>query len=282
MMKLFIKLQVITIVLVLALTSCSSMEEVISKNPYLSQITNTECLGIADTDAPQNRGNGTHGSFEMIMDGTTAQCRFMSLEYPCDFEKVNINISFNDGVLTIVEYPSSDEADCRCEIDATFIINDLPDTDFMLKIYHGDTNGNFNIAAPKFSGRVRVKDGSFSTPYCCNDVPDVIEDIGQLIVYVAHDDSEIVEIDYSDYHITLTPECGMGWFTPKYSDVSWPIDVKVGTYTIGVVSPLISETATTETYYLGEVKNVKIDKDITTQITVNVKLTEFQKAMNPL
>ena len=53
-------------------------------------------------------------------------------------------------------------------------------------------------------------------------------------------------------------------------------------YTIGVASPLISETATTETYYLGEVKNVKIDKDITTQITVNVKLTEFQKAMNPL
>lgn len=63
MMKHFIKLQIITIALVLALTSCSSIEEVISKNPYLSQITNTECLGIADTDAPQNRGNGTHGSF---------------------------------------------------------------------------------------------------------------------------------------------------------------------------------------------------------------------------
>ena len=155
--------------------------------------------------------------------------------------------------------------------DATFIINDLPDTDFMLKIYHGNTNGNFNIAAPKFSGRVSVKD-----------VSDVLENAGQLIVYVAHDDSEIVEIDYSDYHITLTPECGIGWFTPKYSNVSWPIDVKVGTYTIGVASPLISETATTETYYFGEVKDIKIGKDKTTQITVNVKLTEFQKAMNPL
>lgn len=39
-MKLFIKLQVITIVLVLALTSCSSTEEVFSKTPYLSQINN--------------------------------------------------------------------------------------------------------------------------------------------------------------------------------------------------------------------------------------------------
>lgn len=281
-MKLFIKLQVITIVLVLALTSCSSTEEVLSKTPYLSQINNTECLGIADTDALQNRGNDTHGSFEMIMDGTTAQCRFNSLEYPCDFEKVNINVSYNDGVLTIVEYPSSDEADCRCETDATFTINNLPDTDFILKIYHGDTKVNFNIATPQFSGRVRIADGSFSTPYCGNDVSAVPEDVGQLIVTVAHDDSEIVEIDYSNYHIALTPECGMEWSAPKYSDVSWPIDVKVGTYTVGVASPLISDAVTTETHYFGEVKNVKIDKDKTTKITVNVKLTEFQKAMPPL
>lgn len=276
-MKLFIKLQFITIVLVLVFTSCSSTEEVISKNPYLSQIANTECLGIADTDAPQSRGNDTHGSFEMIMDGTTARCRFMSLEYPCDFEKVNINISFNDGVLTIVEYPSSDEADCRCETDATFTINNLPDTDFILKIYHGDTKGNFNVASPKFSGRVRIADGSFSTPYCSRDEPHITEEVGELTVYVAHDNSEIVEIDYSDYHITLTPECGMEWSAPKYSNVSWPINVKVGTYTIGVASPLISETATTETYYFGEVKDIKIGKDKTTKITVNVKLTEFQK-----
>ncbi len=65
----------------------------------------------------------------------------------------------------------------------------------------------------------------------------------------------------------------------KYlSEVTWPIDVKVGTYTIGVASPLVSETETTETYYFGEVKNVKIVKDKTTEITINVKLTEFQKS----
>ena len=37
-----------------------------------------------------------------------------------------------------------------------------------LKIYHGDVNGNFNIETPKFSGRVRAKDGLFSTPYNTN------------------------------------------------------------------------------------------------------------------
>lgn len=113
---------------------------------------------------------------------------------------------------------------------------------------------------------------------CNNDEPDVNEGVGQLIVHLAHDDSEIVEIDYSDYHIALTPESGMGWSAPKFSDVSWPIDVKVGTYTISAASPIVSETETTETYYFGEVKNVKIDKDKTTEITINVKLTEFQKS----
>ena len=113
---------------------------------------------------------------------------------------------------------------------------------------------------------------------CSNDEPDVKDGEGKLIVNIAHDDSEIVEIDYSDYHIALTPEYGMGWSAPKYSEVEWPIDVKVGTYTIGVASPLVSETETTETYYFGEVKNVKIEKDKTTEVTINVKLTEFQKS----
>lgn len=113
---------------------------------------------------------------------------------------------------------------------------------------------------------------------CNNDEPDINDGMGKLIVNIAHDDSEIVEIDYSDYHIALTPEYGMGWSAPKYSEVSWPIDVKVGTYTIGVASPLVSETETTETYYFGEIKNVKIEKDKTTEITINVKLTDFQKS----
>ncbi len=113
---------------------------------------------------------------------------------------------------------------------------------------------------------------------CSSDEPEINDGVGQLIVNITHDDSEIVEIDYSDYHVALTPEYGMGWSAPKYSEVSWPIDVKVGTYTVGVASPLVFETETTETYYFGEVINVKIEKDKTTKITINVKLTEFQKS----
>lgn len=113
---------------------------------------------------------------------------------------------------------------------------------------------------------------------CNNGEPEIKDDMGKLIVNLSHEGSDIVEIDYSDYHIALTPEHGMGWSAPRFSEISWPIDVKAGTYTIGVASPLVSETATAESFYFGEVKNVRIEKDKTTEITINVKLTEFQKS----
>ena len=113
---------------------------------------------------------------------------------------------------------------------------------------------------------------------CSSDEPEINDGVGQLIVNLANDEPEIAEMDFSNFHIALTPEYGMGWSAPNFSEITWPIDVKVGTYTIGVASPLVSETETTESYYFGEVKNVKIDKDKTTEITINVKLTEFQKS----
>lgn len=104
---------------------------------------------------------------------------------------------------------------------------------------------------------------------CDSDGPE-INDTGRLIVNIAQDDSEGKQPDYSDYSIALTPDHGMGWSVPRYSEVSWPIDVKVGTYTISVASPVVTETATTETYYVGEVANVSILKNQTTEITVKV------------
>ena len=77
-------------------------------------------------------------------------CRFNSLQYPCDFGKVNINVSYSNKTLTIVEFPSSDQADCLCEVDASFVIENLPDVDFIIKVYHGDTFGNYNADKPKF------------------------------------------------------------------------------------------------------------------------------------
>ena len=52
----------------------------------------------------------------------------------------------------------------------------------------------------------------------------------------------------------------------------------MGTYTIAAASPKISETETTESWYYGEVKDVRIAKDRTTEITIPLTLTEYPKS----
>ena len=164
MKYLTIKLIVITLASI-ASTSCSSMEDTVIQNPLISNLANTGCISHWDSVNTESRSEVRKGSFEMFFDGQAAECRFISLDYPCDFWKVNVRTIYSSGPLTIIEYSTFDEAACRCEVDASFTIENIPQNEFVLKIYHGDTDGNYNIAAPKFSGRVRVKDGSFSTPY---------------------------------------------------------------------------------------------------------------------
>lgn len=113
---------------------------------------------------------------------------------------------------------------------------------------------------------------------CDNDEPKDYDGTGRLIVHLTQDGADIAEESCFNYHIALTPEYGMGWFAPNFGEVDWPIDVKVGTYTIGVASPLVSESETIEYYYFGDVKNVKIVKNKTTEITIDLTLTEFPKS----
>lgn len=149
----------------IALSSCSSMEDVAIQNPYISNLGNTGCLSHWDTDNAESRSDVNKGSFEMLFDEQGAKCKFTSLDYPCDYEQVNVKITYNDGIMTIVEYPSSDTADCRCKIDASFTIENIPQNDFILEIYHGDTQGNYNKATPKYEGRVKQTDGKIIIPY---------------------------------------------------------------------------------------------------------------------
>lgn len=160
-MKHVILSSVVAILSLCVLTSCSGTEDVALKFPYLSMLGNTDCHGSIDRSRV-DRGNG---SFEMILDGTTAKCKFVSLDYPCDFGKVNVNVIYNEGILAIVEYPSSDIADCRCETDASFYILNMPEEDFILKIYRGDTFGNFNEEFPRYTGRFSIEKGIISIPY---------------------------------------------------------------------------------------------------------------------
>ena len=155
----------IAVMAVWLMSSCSSTEGVTAQYPYISSLANTNCLSHIDTDNDFSRGSDATGIFEMTVDGTTAHCKFTSLDYPCDFEKVNISVTYSEGVMTLVEYPSSNSADCRCETDATFIIKNIPENEFILQIYHGDINGEINKDAPKFIGKVQPTNGSLTIPY---------------------------------------------------------------------------------------------------------------------
>lgn len=149
----------------ITLSSCSSMEDVALQNPYISNLENTGCQSHWDTDNAESRSEVNKGSFEMLFEGRVAKCKFTSLDYPYDYEQVNVKIAYNEGGIILIEYPTSDKADCRCEIDASFTIENIPQNDFILKIYHGDTKGNYNNATPKYEGRANHTNGKIIIPY---------------------------------------------------------------------------------------------------------------------
>ena len=164
MKHLTIQLIVITLTSI-ASSSCSSMEDAVIQNPYISNLANTGCISHWDSVNTESRSEVRKGSFEMFFDGQTAECRFISLDYPCDFWKVNVRTIYSTGTLMIIEYSTFDEASCRCKVDASFTIENIPQNEFVLKIYHGDTNGNYNKTTPKYEGRINPAEGKIMIPY---------------------------------------------------------------------------------------------------------------------
>ena len=82
------------------------------------------------------------------------------------FAQLSQNFSTKFLDLSIVEYPSDEGVDCLCRTNAEFTINDIPDKDFTLKIYAGETaTGKYNAANPRYAGRVVVKDGGIKVAY---------------------------------------------------------------------------------------------------------------------
>ncbi|MDE6231335.1 MAG: hypothetical protein K2M37_06915 [Muribaculaceae bacterium] len=154
---------VIASFMLITLGACSSSEDLIPSSPHLSQLQNTGCLdsGFGDFETE----NDDFSTFEMKIEGKTAECFFNSLKYPCDFENVNVIVTYENETMTIIEYPSSDLADCICDVDVSFQIEDLPEGNFILKIFRANTNGEYNKDYPKLTETINVKDGSYNFPY---------------------------------------------------------------------------------------------------------------------
>jgi len=93
---------------------------------------------------------------------------------------------------------------------------------------------------------------------CSSDEPKIDNSTGSLIVNLQQDGED--DIDFSEYSVAIIPEKGYIPSAP-IKDIEWPVEVYVGTYTIAAASPKVSETETTESWYYGEVKDVKVLKD---------------------
>lgn len=170
------------IFIIVGMSSCSTVEDIVLPEepkpeekpellgPKIAEIFSSGCLGTPDPDLIEAYGQDNDGgTFEMIIDEGSAKCKFSSLVYSCG-QKAGVKvsyISYKDGVMTIVEYPLSEwEADCLCEIDVSFTIEDLPKEDFMLKIYRGkNVTGEYDELRPRYSSRVVIADGGIKIPY---------------------------------------------------------------------------------------------------------------------
>ncbi len=110
---------------------------------------------------------------------------------------------------------------------------------------------------------------------CRSDEPEQDDSTGKLIVHLQQEGAE--GVDFAEYSIAIVPEQG---FIPSAAvkDIEWPVEVKVGVYTIAAASPKVAETETTESWFYGEVKDVRILKDQTTEVTVPLTLKVYPKA----
>lgn len=136
---------------------------------YIANLSDAGCLsdGQSGSNAPASRG-WNDGAFEMVLDGTSAQCLFSKVFYSCNFERVNVEASYADGVLTIIEqaiYPDDTTANCICLTDVSFNIVNLPDEDFTLVIYRANEKGVYHPEQPALKKQISVADKSFRFAY---------------------------------------------------------------------------------------------------------------------
>lgn len=149
--------------------SCSSIDDLCVRYPTISSINNTECecptlLSAIILDS-HDEIESDQCIFSMTKDGSIAKCSFTALQYPCDFGQVNIDVTYENDIMTIVEYPSSDLADCRCKMDVSFFIENMPQHDFLLKIYRGNTHGQYDNHYPNCVKKISYSDAQVEFAY---------------------------------------------------------------------------------------------------------------------
>lgn len=90
------------------------------------------------------------------------------------------------------------------------------------------------------------------------------------------DDAPAEPVDMSEYVVVVIPQSG--WmYTDYWKNIKWPLTAAVGRYAVAISSPIVSETYTEVKQYYGEVPVLTVAEDVTTEVTVQMKLTTFKK-----
>lgn len=84
-----------------------------------------------------------------------AVCSFLNLNHTCAFNNIHVEVDLKDSHLSIreyAEYEGEEEADCICQLDASFFIKNLEEGDYNLSIY----NSNNVDARPYYKGMLNL------------------------------------------------------------------------------------------------------------------------------
>ena len=128
----------------LNMASCSTEEpeEQPLSEAYIASLMDSGCKeDVFDNYESKTWDNETQTMFSICLEGNVAKCKFENLIYACDFPPANVDLTTEGNNIYIVEYPSSDMADCLCTADVSFDIMNIESGEYCLYIYRGNEKG---------------------------------------------------------------------------------------------------------------------------------------------
>lgn len=128
----------------------------------------------------------------ILLTDSGAECHFQNLTHVCGYSNIRVEVDIEGQDLSIreyAEYESEAVADCYCQLDASFFIEDLKEGVYNLSIY----NSKSTSARPYYEGKLNL-------------------DEGKEITFIIHkededeDPSGVLSIEFSQkFELKLTP-----------------------------------------------------------------------------
>ena len=98
----------------------------------------------------------------ILLTDSGAECHFQNLTHVCDFSNIRVEVDIEGQDLSIreyAEYESEAVADCYCQLDASFFIENLKEGVYNLSIY----NSKSTSARPYYEGKLNLVEGKETT-----------------------------------------------------------------------------------------------------------------------